>query len=77
MIAVNDVFMLESAVYHVVKSHFKQESYYVDLLELFHETIYQTEMGQLIDMITAPEDRVDLSKFDLAKCVNYRNGDVF
>ena len=23
---------------------------------------YQTEMGQLVDLITAPEDRVDLSK---------------
>ena len=24
---------------------------------------YQTEMGQLVDLITAPEDRVDLSQF--------------
>ena len=72
MIAINDAFMLESAIYHLIKSHFKQESYYVDLLELFHETIYQTEMGQLIDMIAAPEDHVDLSKFNLAKYVNYR-----
>ncbi|KAJ7430989.1 farnesyl-diphosphate synthase [Mycena galericulata] len=41
--------------------------YYVDLLELFHDTTYQTEMGQLIDLITAPEDHVDLSKFSLKK----------
>ena len=26
-------------------------------------------MGQLIDLITAPEDSVDLSKFSLDKCV--------
>jgi hypothetical protein len=70
IIAVNDSFMLESAIYHLIKGHFKQESYYVNLLELFHETTYQTEMGQLIDLITAPEDHVDLSKFNLTKCVN-------
>jgi len=71
LIAINDAFMLESAIYHLIKSHFRQETYYVDLLELFHETTYQTEMGQLIDLITAPEDHVDLSKFNLTKCVDH------
>jgi farnesyl diphosphate synthase len=28
-----------------------------------------TEMGQLVDLITAPEDEVDLSKFSLDKYV--------
>ena len=28
---------------------------------------YQTEMGQLVDLITAPEDKVDLSKFNLSR----------
>jgi len=66
-IAINDAFLLEGAIYHLLKSHFRQESYYVNLLELFHETTYQTEMGQLVDLITAPEDVVDLSKFSLEK----------
>jgi len=66
-IAINDSFMLEGAIYHLLKKYFRGESYYVDLLELFHETTYQTEMGQLIDLITAPEDAVDLSKFSLEK----------
>lgn len=70
LIAINDSFMLESAIYHLIKNHFRQESYYVHLIELFHETAYQTEMGQLIDLITAPEDHVDLSKFNLTKCVS-------
>ncbi|KAJ7930979.1 isoprenoid synthase domain-containing protein [Mycena leptocephala] len=42
-------------------------SYYVDLLEIFHETTFQTEMGQLIDLITADENHVDLGKFSLEK----------
>ena len=70
-IAINDAFMLESATYHLIKSHFRQENYYADLLELFHETTYQTGMGQFIDLIAAPENRVDLSKFNLVKYVDY------
>jgi farnesyl diphosphate synthase len=89
-IAINDSFMLEAAIYFLLKKHFRQEKYYVDLLEIFHEvrhcstavlrapeltfsrsrssqTTFQTEMGQLIDLITAPEDSVDLSKFSLDK----------
>ncbi|KAE9393681.1 farnesyl-diphosphate synthase [Gymnopus androsaceus JB14] len=67
LIAVNDAPMLESAIYRLLKVHFKKEPYYVDLVELFHETTYQTLMGQLIDVITAPEDQVDLSKFSSEK----------
>jgi farnesyl diphosphate synthase len=67
MIAINDAFMLESAIYHLIKVHFRSEPFYIDLVDLFHETTYQTEMGQLIDLITAPEDKVDLSKFSLEK----------
>lgn len=66
-IAINDSFMLEAAIYHLLKTYFRPEPYYVDLLDLFHETTYQTEMGQLVDLITAPEDHVDLSKFSLEK----------
>ncbi|GAA5825841.1 hypothetical protein JCM11251_000022 [Rhodosporidiobolus azoricus] len=66
-IAINDAFMLEAAIYYLLKKHFRQEKYYVDVLELFLETTFQTELGQLIDLITAPEDHVDLSKFSLEK----------
>ncbi|KZP19029.1 terpenoid synthase [Athelia psychrophila] len=66
-IAINDSFMLEGAIYHLLKVHFRKEKYYVNLLELFHEVTHFTEMGQLVDLITAPEDSVDLSKFSLAK----------
>ncbi|KAJ7834855.1 farnesyl-diphosphate synthase [Mycena leptocephala] len=66
MIAINDGFMLEMAIYYL-KKHFRSTSYYVDLLEIFHETTFQTEMGQLIDLMTADENHVDLSKFSLEK----------
>ncbi|KAN0078395.1 Isoprenoid synthase domain containing protein [Tylopilus felleus] len=66
-IAINDAFLLEGAIYHLLKKYFRGEPYYVHLLELFHETSFQTEMGQLVDLITAPEDTIDLSKFSLKK----------
>ncbi|EIW77632.1 farnesyl-pyrophosphate synthetase [Coniophora puteana RWD-64-598 SS2] len=66
-IAINDSFMLEGAIYHLLKKHFRAEPYYVDILELFQETTFQTEMGQLVDLITAPEDNVDLSRFNMDK----------
>ena len=36
-IAINDSFLIESAIYKLLKRHFRPESYYVDLLELMHE----------------------------------------
>jgi hypothetical protein len=36
-IAINDAFMLEGAIYFLLKKHFRGEKYYVDLLELFHD----------------------------------------
>ncbi|KAI0043059.1 farnesyl-diphosphate synthase [Auriscalpium vulgare] len=67
LIAVNDSFLLEGAIYQMLRRRFKREPYYVDLLELFHDVSYKTEMGQLIDVLTAPEDKVDLSKFSLER----------
>lgn len=66
-IAINDSFLLEGAIYVLLKKHFRQEPYYVDLLDLFHEVTFQTELGQLLDLVTADEKRVDLDKFSLPK----------
>ena len=71
MVAINDAFLIESAIYKLLKLHFKKKAYYVDLLELMHEVTYQTELGQMLDLITAPEHDVDLTKFSLDryKCI--------
>ncbi|KAI1762719.1 terpenoid synthase [Hypoxylon sp. FL1150] len=67
MIAINDAFMLESAIYTLLKKHFRSHPAYVDMLELFHEVTLQTELGQLCDLLTAPEDVVNLDNFSLEK----------
>lgn len=67
MVAINDAFMLESAIYLILKKHYRSHPAYLDLIELFHEVTFQTELGQLCDLITAPEDQVDLSNFSMEK----------
>ena len=66
---VDDSLWLGGAIYQITKVYFKGQPYYIDVIELFQETKYQTQMGELIDFITAPKDHVDLSKFSLEKYV--------
>lgn len=37
MIAINDAFMLEAAIYWLLKKHFREDPSYINLIELFHE----------------------------------------
>ena len=66
MIAINDAFLLESAIYQLLKKHFRQHPNYIDMVELFHDISYQTELGQACDLLTAPKD-VDLDSFSMEK----------
>ncbi|XP_066465013.1 farnesyl pyrophosphate synthase isoform X3 [Eleutherodactylus coqui] len=61
--AINDSFMLEACVYRVLRKYCRQQPYYLQLLELFLETSYQTELGQALDLITAAEGKVDLEHY--------------
>ena len=67
LIAINDAFMLETSIYNLLKRYFRDHPRYIDLVELFHDVTYKTEMGQLADLLTAPEDKVDLGNFSLDK----------
>jgi hypothetical protein len=37
MVAINDAFLIESAIYKILKMRFSDKPYYVALLELMHE----------------------------------------
>jgi len=67
MVAINDGCLLQAVIYFLLKNHFRKEPYYIDLVELFNDTSFQTMLGQLLDLVTAPEDNVDLSKFSLQR----------
>ena len=75
--AINDSFILESHIYRFLKKYFKGSSRYVQILDLFHEVTYQTELGQLLDLTTQPLPPAipDLKKFTLkrhAEIVKYK-----
>jgi hypothetical protein len=46
LVAINDSFLLESAVFCILKRHFGNEPYYTELLELLLQTTQQTELGK-------------------------------
>ncbi|KAL4972281.1 terpenoid synthase [Aspergillus desertorum] len=61
MIAVNDALMLESAIYLLLKKHFRDHPAYVDMLELFHEMSFRIGLGQTYDMLVAPQESVTVN----------------
>lgn len=67
MIAINDSFLLEAGIYIILKKYFRDHPRYIELVELFHESSFQTELGQLCDLLTAPEDVVNLDNFSMEK----------
>lgn len=54
----------------MLRRHFAQEEYYTELMELFHDTTYRTEMGQLLDLTSQPMD----GPSDLTRWIRRRSG---
>ena len=68
MDAVNDALLLESFLYKILRNNFgNQPELYITLLDMFRETSFKTELGQLTDVKTAPAGDVDLSRFTMEK----------
>ncbi|XP_033753013.1 farnesyl pyrophosphate synthase-like [Pecten maximus] len=67
LVAVNDAFYLETCVYAILRKHFKQEDYYTDIVDLFHETTMQTVTGQCLDLITSPETRINFDELTMER----------
>ena len=61
LIAVNDALLVEMMTYRILKRNFGKESYYPQLLDLFLESTYQTECGQLLDTMCANFELKDLT----------------
>ncbi|KAF8409770.1 hypothetical protein HHK36_005849 [Tetracentron sinense] len=65
LIAANDGVLLRNHIPRMLKNHFREKPYYVDLLDLFNEVEFQTASGQMIDLITTLEGEKDLSKYTM------------
>lgn len=65
--AINDAFLLEASIYRLLRKYCRDQPYYVHLLELFTETSFQTELGQALDLMTAPPGHIDLNRFTIER----------
>ncbi|XP_035528881.1 farnesyl pyrophosphate synthase isoform X2 [Morone saxatilis] len=65
--AINDSFLLEGSIYRLLRRHCRDQPYYVHLLELFTEISFQTELGQALDLMTAPPGQIDLNRFTMER----------
>jgi len=68
----NDFLMVEMFVYKVLKRHFGQEDYFPWLVDLFLETTFQTECGQLLDSICANCELEELTTSRWELLVKYK-----
>ncbi|KAI9040421.1 putative DNA repair protein [Aspergillus affinis] len=67
LLAINDGTMLHSCIFMLLKSRFRSHPAYIQLVELLNETTFQTVLGQLCEMSTAPQETVDLNKFSMER----------
>jgi farnesyl diphosphate synthase len=68
--AINDSFLLQAHMYKLLAVYFRRHAAYTQLLELFTETTWQTELGQLLDLTSQPAPAVgpiDLDRFTLER----------
>lgn len=68
----NDFLMVEMFVYKLLKRHFGSEEYFPWLVDLFLETTFQTECGQLLDSICANCELEELTTSRWELLVKYK-----
>uniref|UniRef100_A0A2K6B4V7 Farnesyl pyrophosphate synthase n=1 Tax=Macaca nemestrina TaxID=9545 RepID=A0A2K6B4V7_MACNE len=55
--------LMGACIYRLLKLYCREQLYYLNLIELFLQSSYQTEIGQTLDLITVPQGNVDLGRF--------------
>ncbi|XP_061720504.1 uncharacterized protein LOC133527492 isoform X1 [Cydia pomonella] len=63
--AINDAILIYSSMFHVIKTQFGGEKFYTKILELFNETLFQTSIGQHLDLTMANRHKNDYSLFTI------------
>jgi len=59
MDAINDSYLLSSFLYFLIREHFQDSKLRLDVSELFHKVSLQTEVGQMLDLLSQPQGRKD------------------
>ncbi|RZF44697.1 hypothetical protein LSTR_LSTR000649 [Laodelphax striatellus] len=63
--AINDALLIESGIYQLLRRHFRNKPYYVDLIELFHDVALKTNFGQALDMLSEQTRDLKLENFTM------------
>uniref|UniRef100_A0A2K5NTC2 (2E,6E)-farnesyl diphosphate synthase n=1 Tax=Cercocebus atys TaxID=9531 RepID=A0A2K5NTC2_CERAT len=59
---------MEACIYCLLKLCCREQPCYLNLIQLFLQCFYQTEIGQTLDLITAPHGNADLGRFSEKRC---------
>jgi len=62
--AFNDAVLLEASIYALLKKHFREKEYYVDVLEIMHDITYKTIFGQSLDTRTGLQRQIESYTMD-------------
>jgi farnesyl diphosphate synthase len=71
-IALNDAFCCEMLVFKMLKRHFGDEAYYMQLVDLLLETTWQTEVGQMLDTLCENVKLADFTVDRWTQIVQYK-----
>ena len=63
MDAISDAILLEPRIYQLLKLYCWEQPYYLNLIELFLQSSYQSEIGQTLDFITAWQGSMVLGRY--------------
>jgi farnesyl diphosphate synthase len=53
--AINDALMLENGIYYLLWKYMRDQPYYANLVEIFHEAVLKTAVGRTLDTLTHTE----------------------
>jgi farnesyl diphosphate synthase len=70
--AVNDTLILESFLFYLLNKYLADHSNYIELVQLYQSVSLQTQLGQMLDLLSQPQMKKDpqlLNNFTLA---NYK-----
>lgn len=68
--AINDGLLLEQQIYILLKERFAKHPNYLKFVELYHETVLETSVGQLIDSL--PKENKDYNSETYLKIVQMK-----
>ncbi|XP_051158389.1 farnesyl pyrophosphate synthase-like [Leptopilina boulardi] len=65
--AVNDALLLEQMIFKLLRMHFRQKDYYLNLVETFHDNIQKILIGQTLEFLSTNRKESSLNLFTMER----------